>query len=260
MKIVTLIENTSQRPDLLPEHGLSLYIETKHHKILFDTGASGSFANNAKKLGIDLSQVDVAVISHGHDDHAGGLPVLFEINRNAPIYLLPKAAEPHYNVEDTFIGIMPGVLRSNRLRYSRDGQQIGQGLTLFTCEGRESVQTVDTAGLTVLRDGEFLPDDFSHEQYLLIEEDGRKVLISGCSHKGILNIANWFCPDVLIGGFHFFKQAPDSDMVTGAAKTLLNYPTVYYTGHCTGQGQYETMKHIMGDRLHYLSTGTVVEL
>ena len=55
MKIVTLIENTSNRQDLLPEHGLSLYIETKNHKILFDTGASGSFDNNAKKLGIDLS-------------------------------------------------------------------------------------------------------------------------------------------------------------------------------------------------------------
>lgn len=260
MKIVTLIENTSQRPDLLPEHGLSLYIETKHHKILFDTGASSLFAKNAKKLGVNLADVDIGVISHGHDDHAGGLLPFFAVNDHAPVYLLPTAAEPHYNVEDTFIGIMPGVLRSNRLQDTQDRQRIGEGLTLFSCPDRENVQAVDTAGLTVLRNGEFLPDDFSHEQYLLIEEDGKKVLISGCSHRGILNIAHWFRPDVLVGGFHFFRQAPDSPMVTQAARTLLSYPTKYYTGHCTGQAQYETMKTIMGDRLHYLSTGTVEEI
>lgn len=259
MKIVTLIENTSQRPDLLPEHGLSLYIETKHHKILFDTGASGLFAKNAKKLGVDLADVDIGVISHGHDDHAGGLLSFFAVNDHAPVYLLPAAAEPHYNVEDTFIGIMPGVLRSDRLCYARDAQVIGKGLTLFSCLSREYVQAVDTAGLTVLRNGEFLPDDFSHEQYLLIEENGKRVLVSGCSHRGILNIVHWFCPDVLIGGFHFFKQEPDSPVVIEAARTLMGYPTVYYTGHCTGQAQYETMKQIMGDRLHDLSTGTEFE-
>ena len=260
MKIVTLIENTSQNPELLPEHGLSLYIETKHHKILFDTGATGVFARNAGKLGVDLSQVDIAVISHGHDDHAGGLLQFFDCNDHAPVYLLPKAAEPHYNIEDTFIGIMPGVLASERLRYSHDGQKIGQGLTLFDCPNRESIQPVDTAGLTVLRNGEFLPDDFTHEQYLLIEEEGKRVLISGCSHRGILNIVHWFEPDVLVGGFHFFRQAPDSPMVLEAANTLLSYPSQYYTGHCTGQAQYETMKAIMGERLHYLSTGTIVEI
>lgn len=260
MKIVTLSENTTSRCDLQPEHGLSLYIETKKHRILFDTGASGSFASNAKKLGIDLSGVDIAIISHGHDDHAGGLLRFFDENDHAPVYLLPNAAEPHYNVEQTFIGILPGMLKNDRLRYCADGQRIGEGLTLFSCADREPVVPVDTAGLTVLRDGELIPDDFSHEQYLLIEEDGKRVLLSGCSHKGILNIASWFAPDVLIGGFHFFKQEPDSPMVTGAARTLLDYPTVYYTGHCTGMEQFKSMKWIMGDRLFYLSTGTVVEV
>lgn len=260
MKIVTLVENTTDRCDLLPEHGLSLYIETKQHKILFDTGASGIFATNAKKLGIDLSQVDLCVISHGHDDHAGGLVRFFELNDRAPVYLHPAAAEPHYNVEDTFIGIMPGVLRSHRLRYVSGEVQLGQGLTLFSFGDKEGNQPVDTAGLTVLRGGKLQPDDFHHEQYLLIEEDGKRVLISGCSHRGILNITSWFAPDVLVGGFHFFKQQPDSPMVTGAAQTLCSYPTRYYTGHCTGKAQYEVMRSIMGDAVAYLSTGTVVEI
>lgn len=260
MKIVTLVENTSQRQDLLPEHGLSLYIETVDRKILFDTGASGSFANNAQKLGIDLTQVDLVILSHGHDDHCGGITRFFEINNHAPVYLHRKAGEPHYNVEDTFIGIMPGLLNHPRLRYVEETVELGQGLTLYAWGDREGVAPVDTAGLTVLRQGTLTPDDFSHEIYLLIEEAGKRVLFSGCSHRGILNITHWFRTDVLVGGFHFFKQAPDGEMVKAAARTLLENPTVYYTGHCTGLGQYETMKGIMKDRLHYLSTGTIITI
>ncbi len=260
MRIVTLIENTCDRQGLYKEHGLSLYIETRAHKILFDTGASGNFALNAQRLGVDLGSVDMAVLSHGHNDHSGGLASFFAVNDRAPVYLCPTAGEPHYSSEGTFIGLMPGLLENERLCETYDGQMIGEGLTLFTGGSRKPAVPVDTAGLTVLRDGCFQPDDFSHEQYLLIEEDGKKVLLSGCSHKGILNIVHWFKPDVLIGGFHFFKLKPDSSQIAEAAQQLLSYPTVYYTGHCTGAEQYAAMKKIMADRLHYLSTGTEIFL
>ena len=80
MRIVTLVENTSRRQDLTAEHGLSLYIETGSHKILFDAGQSAAFADNAEKLGIDLTQADLAVLSHGHYDHGGGLGKFLETN------------------------------------------------------------------------------------------------------------------------------------------------------------------------------------
>ena len=121
-------------------------------------------------------------------------------------------------------------------------------------------EPIDPAGLTVERGGVRVPDDFLHEQYLLIEEEGKRVLISGCSHRGILNIADRFRPDVLIGGFHFFKQEPSSPKVLRAAEKLLSYPTVYYTGHCTGTEQFAVMKKRMADRLHALSTGTEIIL
>ena len=260
MRILTLIENTCDIPDLDKEHGLSLYIETKHHKILFDTGATGCFADNAKKLGVDLSQVDTLVLSHGHNDHSGGLERFFRINDRAPVYLCPDAGEEHFSAAGDFIGLTPELLKSDRLRYTVDGQRIGQGLTLHTGNQRVMYTSVDTAGLTVLRNGVRVADDFSHEQYLLIREEDKSVLISGCSHKGILNIAHWFAPDVLIGGFHFFRELPDSPRVTEAAEKLLTYPTKYYTGHCTGLEQYAVMKKIMADRLQYLSTGTEIIL
>ena len=89
MRIVTLVENTARRQDLTAEHGLSLYIETENHKILFDAGQSEAFAENAKKLGVDLTQTDLAVLSHGHYDHGGGLAKFLEANDHAPIFLSP---------------------------------------------------------------------------------------------------------------------------------------------------------------------------
>ena len=80
MKLWTLVENTSCNENLKNEHGLSFYIETQNHKILFDFGQSDIFLENANKMGIDLSKVDIAILSHGHYDHGGGLKTFMKIN------------------------------------------------------------------------------------------------------------------------------------------------------------------------------------
>ena len=103
------------------------------------------------------------------------------------------------------------------------------------------------------------PNDATNEQYLLLEEQGKRILISGCSHKGIMQIVDAFRPDILIGGFHFMKIR-EEEALAEAAQRLLAYETVYYTGHCTGQEQYGYLKSIMGEKLHYLATGTVLEI
>ena len=73
MQIKVLMENTSVRPDLICEHGLSLYLEVCGRKILFDAGQTDAFAENAAKMGVDLKKVDAAILSHGHYDHGGGM-------------------------------------------------------------------------------------------------------------------------------------------------------------------------------------------
>lgn len=263
MKVVTLIENTTGRADLACEHGLSLYIEIGSLRILFDAGQSPAFADNAEKLGVDLSKVDFAVLSHGHYDHSGGLQRFLELNLTAPIYLHRDAFQPHFNAADKDIGVPPALRDCGRLIFTDNRTKIAEGIRLRACNDRSRPYPADTAGLQMLEDGQLRPDDFRHEQYLLIEAQEKRICISGCSHKGILNIMDWFRPDVLIGGFHFMKMnpdGPDAEFLTLAAEQLLQYHATYYTGHCTGDAPYAFLKRILGDRLHSLTTGSELVL
>lgn len=260
MKVTTLIENTACCEGLVFEHGLSLYIETGGHRILFDAGQTGAFADNAEKLGVDLSTVDFAILSHGHYDHSGGLKRFLECNKTAPIYLHRDAFLPHFNATGKYIGLDPELKKSHRLIYTEDYMEIAEGITLYSCNDREQPYVADSCGLCVEVNTQRLPDDFRHEQYLLIEEDGKKICFSGCSHKGVLNVSQWFHPDVLIGGFHFSgvdTQGEGAAFLTEAARRLLQEPTTYYTGHCTGAAQFVLMQKIMGERLQMISTGAV---
>lgn len=259
MKIVTLIENTAVSPDLEAEHGLSLFIRTRTHNILFDMGQTDAFARNAQKLGVNLGSADLAVLSHGHYDHGGGLPAFLKLNDHAPVYLSRHAFGQYYNGTEKYIGLAQDLSGDARLIPVGEELRIAPGLTLFSCNDRPFAEPLNPYGLNKQENGAFFPDDFLHEHYLLIEEDGLRVLISGCSHKGILNVVKWFRPDVLVGGFHFMKLTDEAEL-TRAANALLQYPTQYYTGHCTGSEQYALLKTLMGEQLDSVSTGKVLEI
>lgn len=258
MKIYTLIENTSCVDGFAYEHGLSLYIETEKMRILFDSGQSGAFADNAVKLGIDLGKVDVMILSHGHYDHSGGIGRFLELNNTAPVYISSTAFGMHYNAEDRYIGVDEELKNSSRFVFVDDYEEIGEGITLYGADKINAVTPIDSAGLKIKAPSGMIPDTFRHEQYLMIEENNHKVLISGCSHNGILNIMETMKPDVLVGGFHFMKKSVEE--VKAPADKLMEYDTKYFTCHCTGLEQFDYMKRIMGDRLSYLSAGYMIEI
>lgn len=258
MTVTALLENTTDRDDMLVEHGLSLYIQTGGHRLLFDMGQSDLFARNADSLGIDLRYVDTAVLSHGHYDHGGGIGTFFEKNDRAPLYLSRHAFEPHYNGTEKYIGLSPALMHSPRLRFTDDVCVISDGMTLYSMNDRARPQSLGTFGLTVSENGVFKEDDFRHEHYLLIKEGGKRILISGCSHKGILDIVDWFKPNVLIGGFHLSKITDGAEL-DRIAKALNRYDTDYYTCHCTGTETYRYLKERM-PRLHYLSCGDEIHI
>ncbi len=258
MRIISLTENTSASEEIGAEHGLSLYIEANGHRILFDAGQTGLFYENARALGVDLSQVDIAILSHGHYDHGGGLQTFLSLNERAPLYLSRFAFGEYYNGTEKYIGLDPSLAHSDRLVFTEGRTELGDRLTLISALEMNCPYDLGSFGLTEKKDGSFLPDSFCHEQYLLIEENGMRVLISGCSHKGILNIAGHFSPDVLIGGFHFSKL-PLDDTLAEYALILAKQDTDYYTCHCTGTEQYKFMRRYI-PRLSYLSGGSSITL
>ena len=258
MKIISLVENTSVNHDIEAEHGLSLYIESKNHKILFDMGQTDLFLKNAKKLGVDLSQVDIAILSHGHYDHGGGLEEFLKINKKAYVYVSQYAFDTYYNGTEKYIGLNLMLKENERIILTNGKVEVEEGITLYHCNDRVKRYDLGSFGLNVKRNQEYFPDDFRHEQYMLIEENGKQILFSGCSHKGILNIAEWFQPDVLIGGFHFSKL-PLDDTLKDYAQYLEGFKTEYYTCHCTGVEQFSFMKQFMS-RLFYLSAGQILQL
>ena len=256
MKITALLENTTPRTDMKTEHGLSLYIEAENLNILFDMGQSANFAENAQTLGIDLKKVDLAVLSHGHYDHGGGLSEFLKINDHAPVFIHRDAFLPHYNGTEKYIGLDSSLENHARLIFTDDFHAVSPCVSLFSCNGKERKSPSVNSGLTEKVGTQYIADDFRHEQYLLIEENGKKILFSGCSHKGIADIVSWFKPDILIGGFHFSKMSLDENL-RHIAKNLNAYPTEFYTCHCTGEAQFLFMQKEM-PRLHYLSCGDTI--
>ena len=259
MKITVLCEDTCVREELCAEHGLSLYIETKTHKILFDMGQSDLFARNAAALGVDLSAVDVAVLSHGHYDHGGGLATFLRLNKKADVYVNENAFGDYYSSPEKYIGLDSSLRDHPRVKLVGEYAKIADGIELFACNEREKRTPVCAFGLTECENGVHTADRFLHEQYLCIDGE---TLISGCSHKGILNIAAWFPVKRVVGGFHFVKLDPAGAgraVLDAAAERLEATGMDFYTCHCTGVGQYGYLKGKM-KRLFYLGCGDVLEI
>ena len=287
MKITVLTENTisknaeiSKLP-LQEEHGLSLFIQTQNKNILFDMGQTNLFAKNASLLGINLQTVDFAILSHGHYDHGGlssplpatlkneyfGIEAFAHINQKAPIFINSNAFSQNYNANKKYIGLNQELLQSKiaeRFVFVQDEKEITQNIKLFSCNSYKKSVATNAFGLMQLQNGTFVPDNFNHEHYLLIQENDKKILISGCSHKGILNIVEWFKPDFLIGGFHFKSLDVENPCqkleLESYAKKLASYNTKYFTCHCTGTQQFEILKSIMKEKVEYISTGDSIEL
>jgi len=255
MKLWTLTENMPA-PALEHEHGLSLFIEAAGTKLLFDFGQTAAFLKNAEKMGLRLEEAELAVLSHGHFDHGGGMADLLERFPENEIYVNHYAFGSHHRADGSYIGLDRSLLGHPRLRMVHQDLELRPGIRLVQCDAAP----LDSQGLT-RREGEtFLPEDFRHEQYLWIQEDGKNILVSGCSHRGAALLLEYFRPDVLIGGLHCRHLDPRGPELAALAEALDRSGARIITGHCTGLEQYEVLKKRLGDRIQYMSTGSFLKL
>lgn len=277
MKIITLVDNRTQSEGLETEHGLSLYIETDdNQKILFDTGQSDLFIENAQKLGVDLNAIDRVIISHGHYDHIGGLVSFLKINKKAKVYLNASIFDYEY------FSVKNGVKKLNG--FSQELTQYRERFILLNkniefdkiCFITNIEHTHNTPkGNTILykqKDGVEELDDFSHELVLVFETSQGLCVFTGCGHNGVLNIVATVkkaIPDkqiaCLYGGFHLidtkdFVKTETKEELTHIARELINMlPTAqFYTGHCTGSKAFDVLKEEMGDKLEGFYVGKEV--
>ncbi len=267
MKIINLVEDT-KKGSCLNEHGLSFYIETENHKLLLDSGATDLFLENAQRLDLDLTQVDIFVLSHGHYDHAGGLPVFAKINPEAKIYLKDSVGEDYYYLSSqgaNYIGIDKTILTLPQVVKVRGDLEIDRELFLFSGFKEQRYPSWSNQRLKRKVGDDFLQDSFGHEQCLVVTEGEYHVLLSGCAHNGILTILGRYRelfgkdPDVVISGFHMMKNKDyteeETEYIRQTARELKETNSLFYTGHCTGQEAFDLMKEIMGDQLKAFHSG-----
>jgi len=282
MRVVALIENTKpeSREDLVAEHGLSLYIERDGQHILFDTGATRAFGQNAEKLGVNLQEVDALVVSHHHFDHGGGLSHFLEANHQAKVYLRKSEEEDFYfrvpGLVSRYIGLDQGLLKSQAGRFEFiDGfTEILPGVYILTRMVQQYALPKGNRRLFIRKDNTFSPDSFEHELIMVVQEKEGLVVFTGCSHNGILNmlatVTGQF-PDMPIkavfGGFHLIglpmlnTMAGSKREVRNIGEELLKYPVErMFTGHCTGKRAYRVLKGVMAEKLEYFPTGSDVVL
>lgn len=267
MIVTSLVENTS-RNGLPVEHGLSLYIEKEDgQRVLFDMGQSTLFTRNAEALNLSIADVEVAIISHGHYDHGGGLSTFLADNQKAFVYIHRDAFMPHYSLRETglrHIGLDNQLSNSERLILCDDIKSINHGMTLFAKVKGCCCNPIGNRLLYGPTETE--NDAFEHEQNLLIEENEKLILFAGCAHRGIVNILHRAeevagrKPTHVLAGMHLVKSGLDeiaeNRFIRNLAIELTKYSsTQFYTMHCTGEDQYTKLQSLMGSQIEYLSCG-----
>jgi 7,8-dihydropterin-6-yl-methyl-4-(beta-D-ribofuranosyl)aminobenzene 5'-phosphate synthase len=232
------------------EWGLGILVEDGEHRFLLDTGAGQSTVTNADKLKVDLATIEAVVLSHGHNDHTGGLlPLLQRIGGELRVIAHPRIWDPKY-VKDRKTGRYryAGVPYARQALESAGARfELATGPTWLTpdiaASGEEPMSTDFEAvwdSLFLKTEGGFVPDPVVDDQSLYIRTDLGLVVVLGCAHRGMINIIrhgmSLMATDrlyMVVGGTHL-GPAPEPQVLRTVE--VLKELDVAWVGvsHCTG--------------------------
>lgn len=266
MKLKILVDNnTFINMYYLGEPAVSYYIEDDDTKILFDTGYSNIFIENAKKMNIDLKKSDKIVISHGHDDHTGGLIHLLKNKTNIELISHPESFN-YKEDENEYIGssmTKEELEKACKLRLSRKPIKISQNITyLGEIQQSNDFEIRQNIGKCNINN-EMIDDKVMEDSAIVYKSDNGLFIITGCSHSGICNIIEYakkVCNDNriygVIGGFHLFDVDERLERTINYLKE--NNVELLYPCHCVSLSAKIEMSKIL--KINEVGVGLEIDI
>lgn len=275
MKFTVLIDRKGSEPFFL-EHGLSYFIELGADQILLDAGSSGKIAQNAKFMNISLSDINFAVLSHGHYDHCDGFRTFFQENSSASLFLRKEALDAHFSFTKgtpKFVGIHKSLDHNRFFFVEEEVYSLCPSVFLISYPKNSKLfRKDDKFYQKKIAWDHFQQDTFSHQQSLVVLLNEELLIFNSCFHGDILGI----CQDILekfpdyksfslVGGLHLqtdeqniplFSEQDLDFFMTSLVKIGLNR---VYTGHCTSDFAFSLLKKYLNERLFFPEVGETVE-
>ncbi len=275
LSIHVLLENSVARPGCQSEHGLSVLVETPDSTILWDTGQSAMFMDNALAMDLDLARVDMIALSHGHYDHTNGLMPYLERFSGRTVHAHPGVFDARYTSPyekgdpPRSIGI-----NSTREEYEAAGAvfsldsgvvELAPGVRL-TGQIPRKTDYEDTGGDFYLDKALSQPDPLADDISMFIETPKGLVVLLGCAHSGVVNILDHVSEITgasniyaLIGGMHLIRA--DRARLEATAAVFERYD-IKLLGpcHCTGDTAVSFFDERFPERMIEVGAGMVLDI
>jgi 7,8-dihydropterin-6-yl-methyl-4-(beta-D-ribofuranosyl)aminobenzene 5'-phosphate synthase len=263
-----LAENGVAREDLLPEHGLSVWLEVDGRRILFDTGQGPALRHNAEAIGVDLREATDVVLSHGHYDHGGGLAFVLSVNSRARVYAHPACTIRRFSRKGAgvshAIGLAPAVVDAlgPRAVWVTSPTRLSENVVVTGTIPRTWGPESGAGGLYIDSRGD-CPDRVVDDQALVVTVGMERLVVAGCAHAGVVNtvrcaleLAPGDGPVTVAGGMHL-RDASEARI--GAAVQALRGLGVSSVcpGHCTGNAAVAAFRRSWGEACRGLAAGSV---
>ena len=234
VSVKVIYDNYVKVEGMKEDWGYSIYIEGLDKEILFDTGTKPEvFESNFKKPGIDADKVDFLILSHEHGDHTGGIPAFVKMRKGIPV-IIPQSFSEKFKKEMSGSGLVP----------------------LLVSKPATICNNLWTSG------------EFEYqipEQALVLNTKKGLVVMTGCSHPGIIEMLKKIRTDfnrniyMVFGGFHLMQKS-DKEMDTIITEMKALGVVKCGATHCTGDRQIKMFREAFGENYFELGVGNTITI
>lgn len=258
--VITVLADNTAGPGLHGEHGLSIWIETPEIRALFDTGKGGALGPNAKALGVDLSLADAIVLSHGHYDHTGGLPLALSAAPSAILHCHPGVTRERYYVHSDEKRPVHMFEAARRALETLPPQRLAWVEATTKLTGNLSISgPVPRLPDGLGEDWPFhfdqdarLPDPIEDDMCLWLDTPAGLVVLLGCCHAGLAATLAHVSRETsgrklhcVMGGMHLMDSG-DREIAEAAGVLREHGPDMIVPLHCTGGRAVEMLREAFG--------------